>query len=328
MSGALTWARLTFRLQRLEILLIGLAVLAAAGLMLWWANDLDGIAAAYPDCDFFDPAFACRTAGQRFGETFSTAELIIRNTWVAGFAVGLLIGAPLVAREIDHRTAELAWTLSPSRLRWFIGRVAFPALAALGLAAALAVTTEVLASAMLRGIDLSQDFNLHGNRGPLIVGRTMLGLGAGVLVGAIVGRQLPALLLGAILIGGLYAASWAWFPAWYASEAEVASMDEYLGGPLWIDSGIELTDGERVSWSEIYGGGAQPVEMYQATDGTYYASQSDADAGRDPLGRDYVLIIPGERYNEIVVRETAVFAGAGVLLIAGAAAVTGRRRPT
>jgi hypothetical protein len=328
MTGVLTWARLSFRLQRLEILLLAVAVLLASGLMLWWAFELDGLSAAYPECDFFDPAIACQAAGQRFSGTFSTAEIIIRNTWLAGIAIGLVLGVPLVAREVEHGTAQLAWTVGRSRVRWLIGRVAFAALVAVLLTALLAATTEVLATAMLPDINMSQDFNLHGNRGPLIVGRAMLGLGAGVLVGALLGRQLPALLLGVILVGGLYAASWAGFPIWYHGEAEVRSMNEWLGGPLWIESGIELMSGERRTYAEIFGGGEFPADAYQVEDGTYYASQADADALRNPLGRDYVLIIPGERYNEIVARETAVFTGAGLLLIGGAAAVTRRRRPS
>jgi len=328
MTRVLNWARLSFRLQRLEILLLGAAVVVGSGLMLWWAFELDGLTAAYPECDFFDPAIACQAAGQRFSATFSTAEIVIRNTWLAGFAVGLVLGVPLVAREVEHGTAQLAWTVGRSRVRWLIGRVAFAALVAVLLTAMLAATTEVLATAMLPDINMSQDFNLHGNRGPLIVGRAMLGLGAGVLVGALLGRQLPALLLGVFVVGGLYAASWAGFPIWYHGEAEVRSMNEWLGGPLWIESGIELTSGERRTWAEVYGGGGASLETYQAEDGTYYASLADAEAERNPLGRDYILIIPGERYNEIVTRETAVFTGAGLLLVGGAAAVTRRRRPS
>jgi hypothetical protein len=331
MSRILTWARLSLRIQRLEILLLGAAVLVASGLMLWWASLLVGISNAYPDCDYFDPAFACDAAGQRFSETFSTAELIIRNTWVAGFALGLLLGVPIVAREVEHGTAQLAWTLSRSHSRWLLGRVAFAALVALVLGAALAITTEVLATAMRPDIDMTRDFNFYGNRGPLIVGRTMLGLGAGVLVGALVGRQLPALILGVLVIGALYAASTAAFPAWYRGEAEVHGMDEYLGGPLWIESGVETPNGERLTWAEVYeGGGSGDVwsSSVMSEDGTYYATNEDLAAERNPLGRDYILIIPGERYNEIVARETAVFSIAGLVLIAGAAAVTRRRRPT
>jgi len=332
MSGFLDWARLSFRQQRLEILLLAAAVLVSAGLMLWWAFELTGVTAAYPDCAFFDgdAIGSCATAQQRFFEIFSTAEIIIRNTWVAGFAVGIVLGVPLVAREVEHGTAQLAWTVGRSRLRWLLGRVAFATLVVVLLTAVLAVTTEIVAAAMRPDVTTSTSFEFHGNRGPLIVGRAILGLGAGVLVGALVGRQLPALLLGVFVVGGLYAASWAWFPVWYHGEAEVRRMGDWLGSPLWIENGVELASGERLTWAEVYSGeGGEPwQETFVTEDGTYYASESDAEAERDPLAREYILIIPEERYGEIVTRETAVFTAAGLLLIGGAAAVTSRRRPT
>lgn len=327
MTGIVSWARLSFRLQRLEILLLAAAVLLASALMLWWAFELDGIAQAYPNCEFFERAVGCETAIDRFGETFNTAEIIIRNIWLAGFAVGLVLGVPVVAREIEHRTAQVAWAISGSRVRWLVRRVAFPALVAVVLGVALAVTTEVLATAMRPDVDLSRDFNFHGNRGPLIVGRAVLGLGAGVFVGALIGRQLPALLLGVLVVGGLYGASAVLLPEWYRGEAELATIDEYLGSPLWIESGIELASGERLTFAEVFQGRPELLDTHQTEDGTHYASQADADAGRDPLGRDYILIIPGERYNEIVARETGVFTAAGLVLVGGAAAITHRRRP-
>lgn len=47
-----------------------------------------------------------------------------------------------------------------------------------------------------------------------------------------------------------------------------------------------------------------------------------------PMGREYRPIIPGARYDEIVAREKAVLAAAGMLLIGGAAVITSHRRPT
>jgi hypothetical protein len=70
-----------------------------------------------------------------------------------------------------------------------------------------------------------------------------------------------------------------------------------------------------------------PVEAYSPGDGYLYASQADADAGRDPIGREYQLLIPGERYPELVVREAAVLGGVSIVLVGAAAAVTERRRP-
>ena len=327
MSGLLSWARLSFRLQRLEILILATAVALAAGVMLWAAFELAGLVAAYPACDWYDATGDCRAPASRFVRAYGVAELILGAMWPAAFGLGLVLGVPVVAREVDHGTAQLAWTIGRSRVRWLVGRVAFVVVVGVVLLSVLAVVTEILGAAMRFDIDTSKDFWLHGNRGPLIVGHGVLALGAGVLVGALLGRQLPALLLGAFLVGALYAASAVGFPRWYATEAVVASQNEWLGGPLWIESGIELTSGERVTWGEVYGNGVLAVEMYQAEDGVFYASQADADAGRDPIGRDYALIIPGERYTQIVWRETGVFTAVGALLVGAATFVTARRRP-
>ena len=89
--------------------------------------------------------------------------------------------------------------------------------------------------------------------------------------------------------------------------------------PLGIRSGIELPSGQRVGY-----GGAE----FQDENGVFYVSQQDFEARRNPVGREYQLIIPGERYGEIVAREAAVLAAAGLLLTGGAAAITWRRRPT
>jgi hypothetical protein len=42
--------------------------------------------------------------------------------------LGLFLGVPVVAREIEGRTAHLAWTLDPGRWRWLLQR-AVPVLA-------------------------------------------------------------------------------------------------------------------------------------------------------------------------------------------------------
>ena len=45
------------------------------------------------------------------------------------------------------------------------------------------------------------------------------------------------------------------------------------------------------------------LETYQTEDGTHYANEADARARLYPLGR-YLVVIPGERYNDIVASET------------------------
>lgn len=321
MNTILSWARLSFRLQRLELLLLTAAVLVASGLMAWFAFQLDGLAAAYPDCDFSDPSRACHVAGQSFSDVFGLGELIIGSTSLAAIGVGLFLGVPLVAREVEQGTAQLAWTIGRSRARWLIGRVAFASLVGVVLLGMLAVMTDVLAAAMRPEIDTSQAFWFYGGRGPLVVGRGMLALGAGVLVGALLGKQMPALLLAVLAVGGLFLASEVAFRSWHETEPVVASSNEFLGEPLVIGSGVELPSGERIPYAAA---GAE----WQDESGYLYTNEADFQARRNPIGHEYLLIIPGERYPEIVARETATFAAAGVLLVVGAAAVTVRRRPT
>ncbi len=328
MTGALTWARLSYRQQKWEILLLGIAVVGAIGVMLWMTSQLAGITAAYSECDFFVdehlvPA-TCNQASQSFFESYGNAEIFLRNGWLIGFVVGLIVGVPLVARDIESGTAHMAWTLGQSRTRWLLRRIGFGALVTVVLLAGLAVVTDVLGAAMQPNDDLDRSFHFEGNRGVIIVARGILALGIGVLVGAIVGRQLPALLLGLFVTGLLYAAIMFAIGRWNETDAIETWYDEQHSAPLFVGSGVRLASGERVSMMDFYGNGG---EAFQTADGTLYANAADAEAERDPLGQEYILIIPGERYPEVMARSSLVTAGAGVLLMVGAGIVTNRRRP-
>jgi hypothetical protein len=330
-TGLVTWARLSFAQQRWEILILAFAVIVSIGLMLWLTSQLLALSAAYPDCDFFLdedqvalPA-GCDLASQAFFGMYGNAEIFLRNGWLFGFGVGLIAGIPLVARDIEHGTAQLAWTLGRSRTRWLLRRIAFGVLIAVVLLAGLAVMTDLLGAAMHPNDDLDRGFHFEGNRGLIIVARGILALGIGVLVGGMLGRQLPALLLGLIVIGLVYGALTFVLNQWNETEAIDAWYDRDLGAPLFVGSGVRLASGERISMAEFYGGGN---EAFQSDDGQLYATAADAEAGRDPIGQEYILLIPGERYPEIMARASLVTAGAGALFMMCAAVVTSRRRPT
>ena len=68
-----------------------------------------------------------------FASHYSFAILFSQDGLPAAFAIiGAMIGAPLVAREVEQRTQLAAWTQSVSRRRWYITKIA-------ALTAALAV---------------------------------------------------------------------------------------------------------------------------------------------------------------------------------------------
>ncbi len=62
-------------------------------------------------------------------------------------------------------------------------------------------------------------------------------------------------------------------------------------------------------------------------EGEVYATTEEFDAGNDPIGREYMLVIPGERYPEIVARTSAANGVLALLLFIGAGAVVQRRQP-
>lgn len=345
MTGALTWARLSFRQQRWELILVVIGVAGITTGMLWFANALEGIRAVSPGClegagigsgfafpDNTGPSVECQAILEAFYETQSVATNLMNVAWAAPFGLGVILGAPLVAREIDGRTAQLAWSLSRSRVSWLLRRIAFVALFALILLAVLAVTSELLAAAIHQR-DLEGDFAFFGQRGLPVVARGAGAIMIGMLVGALIGRVLPAVLasvpLIALVFGGLSLAH----DRWNEGEARMQRFWDEAGNPvpfdmgaLEVDYGLQMPDGEFLSYGEAYGSGLL-AETFQDELGRVYASAADLEAGK-VFGHDVRLSIPGERYPELVFRDSALVVLVGVVALGTTAVVVQRRRPS
>lgn len=117
--------------------------------------------------------------------------------------VGALIGVVVVGREIEHRTATLAWMLAPDRRRWLLSR----ALVGAVVVALLLAVPSVVASEAQRLVypwaPPETSFNDYGLRGPLVVARGVAAFAIAMLIGAVLGRVLPALLLAGVGCLGL-----------------------------------------------------------------------------------------------------------------------------
>jgi len=342
-SGALTWARLSYRQQKWELLLVVLGVAGTAAAMVWLAIMLESLRAASPEClegiaDGFvgaeqAPAVSCQGITSQYFETESFASTLLYLSWAAPFGMGVILGAPLVARELDGGTAQLAWSLSPSRIGWLLRRIAFIALFGLALLAVLAVTSELLAAAIFVDRPLGEDFTWYGRRGLLVVARGLGTIALGVLVGALIGRVLPAVLAAAVVIGVVFAGVSLGLDQWNRAEATIERrfLEAEAGAPsnleltaLGVAYGIELVDGEFLSYSEAYDRGVEA--NYGGVDGKVFESEADMEAGRF-IGYDAFLIIPGERYTELVIRDSVVALLIGAFALALTGLVVGRRRP-
>jgi hypothetical protein len=331
----MTWLRLSYRRQSWEAFLIVAASIAVAGGMVYISGQIEELRILRDACLAETPGQCDAIVGRAYDPT-QTAQLLLSMSEIAPFVIGITLGAPLVAREIEGRTAYFGWTMSRSRTRWLIGRAVFGiALGAMCLAL-IAWTSEMAAALLDPERSLARDFNFAESRGPILVARGFAVLALAVLAGAVVGRLLPGLLAAILVVAGVFLGFGFADAAVLKAEARVVRTDPETGtgslGDHWVDSGLQLTDGPAVSWDEVSRRGirgqdaASQTAFTQDANGCWYSSEAEISAGR-PVGCEVAWVVSGDRYPEVTARRAAMLGGIGLLALAGAAVVVERRRP-
>ncbi|HEX7306452.1 ABC transporter permease subunit [Lentzea sp.] len=131
------WA--SWRQQRLQLItLLGLVVVSAGVILLLRSSMVGDIAAAgLAPCvakavgDCTPPDGAVAAFAEAWGTPFDAGRVLVV---LAPALVGVFIGAPLFARELEQGTHVLAFTQSVSRTRWMLSKLLIalvPAMAAL-----------------------------------------------------------------------------------------------------------------------------------------------------------------------------------------------------
>lgn len=318
-------ARLTLKLHRFEVGAAALAALAlgvAALVVVYRLNAIHVPAGCFevwlsggPDAagDCTEPVQAFATINEE------EAGRIFAAMAVLPFAVGLLAGVPIVGRELESRTAQTAWSLNGSRLRWLI-RQLVPIAILLG----VAVTFAALAANVLETTREPwyhsgfSDLALHG---PIVVARAFAAFGVGLLVGALVGRSLPAFIVGVlvsillVMAAGMASESWLeGLPSTIIrneSAADPASpLPGLMTGQAWLGpDGTELTVDEAIAK-------VPPSEADQA------AWLEDNGYQLVDLGVSDATLLGWQPY------EIIGFTLVGVASLAAGAWVVNRRRPS
>ncbi|MFJ9690698.1 ABC transporter permease subunit [Kitasatospora sp. NPDC101183] len=197
--------------------LVGGAVLLAVCL---WLLVLGGMISSYVSahhiegCNlvYFPPE--CRD-GPSSGYAPVLEERFQPAVWITGWllfalppALGLFLGAPLLAREFESGTYRLAWTQSVSRRRWLAARLGVPLAATL-----LGSTVLAAVSTWWVGV-IEGRFSVPGyyhwftwlsraTTGPAVVGYCLLGVALGAAVGLVVRRVVASMAVTAVLMLGL-----------------------------------------------------------------------------------------------------------------------------
>jgi hypothetical protein len=116
---------------------------------------------------------------------------------------GIFWGAPLIARELETGTYQLAWTQSTTRTRWLVVKLALTGLAAMAVTEALSLIYTWWADPIVKATDLGGSTSLFsGGRFSSLMfathGITPLGYAAfaftlGTTAGALIRRTVPAM---------------------------------------------------------------------------------------------------------------------------------------
>jgi hypothetical protein len=188
----LAWV--TWRQHRLQLLtglgvLVGVGVAAfAVGIPIQAAYHRQALSSCLPPatrsgCDLIVRHFQSEFAGTVRGARFLIALPAL---------VGIFVGAPLLARELEQGTYRLAWTQGVTRRRWLISKTAL-----LGLAAAaggLALSGIVMwwrhPFDTVAGRMSPSGFEIEG---VVVPAYTLFALALGVLAGALLRRTVPAM---------------------------------------------------------------------------------------------------------------------------------------
>lgn len=302
--------RLTFRMHRFELIAISVFGLLLVVAAFWVAGRLDAI--GYGRCELSErPPMTCEALGRQFYDIQSNeASPIFAFIAILPYAAGLFLGGPIVAREIERGTTRLAWSLAPSRLRWYLSRIAPILVVIVVITYAAGVAADRLIAARSPGLDLPNAFDSYGSRGVLLALTALVMTAGAIGVGAVIGRVLPTIII-ALVLGYLGLTGVAKLHERFtANEAAIVDEDQVGRGDRYIDQFFRLPDGRIVGWNEL--AEIDPKSM---------------DGEQEPQYPIVALVIPGDRYREVETREAILLGGIAVVMLAGTALIVQRRRP-
>jgi hypothetical protein len=239
--------------------------------------------------------------------------------------VGLALGAPLVAGEIDHGTNRLAWTQSITRVRWLAVKLFVSGLVAAGTVAALAVLLHWWTAA----ISLAADTNSGGFPGVriqpsgfdlggmVIVGYTMFAFALGAALGAIIRRPGWAFAAGVPVFAAARLLVEDWIRPHLVAPVSYANLTMVTPQAVWngwvLNSGLlpagRTSPAPGQTWSMT-----APARFYSCTG----QAQTNAGVARCAIQARVHYVIqfqPDSHYWALQGAETAIFAALAMALL-------------
>jgi hypothetical protein len=224
--------------------------------------------------------------------------------------VGLIVGVPVVSRELEGRTAQVAWSLNGSRSRWLF-RQSVPIFLVMIVAVAL-VALAATALVTRPNAHPEAQFVHIGSYGVPALARAFGAFGLGIFLGALMGRAMPALVFGSVLALLLLFVSTGARDTWLAGQRPLVPIGAESG---FIQAGWAMTapDGSQLALDEARA--LAPAGV-------------DPDSWLEEQGYNWLALgMPLEVATRWMWYDTAIFVAIGCVTAAGAALLVDRRRP-
>lgn len=233
--------------------------------------------------------------------------IVLFLTLAGPVLMGSVLGVGVVAGELEHGTARIAWALASSRLRW-------PWLRLWPIALVGAVVGVLLGAASARLMDLTSpsDIFMHQMRGPVVAIHLIVALAVAVLVGAVIRRVLPGLLIAMVVTTVLFVGTALALQPWLRNQAELVPFAEHSEEPI-----IALLEHDYA---------------IMATDGTLVVSQPECSTQAECMETMALLtpvmrVVPGDAYPPLLAIEGGLAAGVVAICAAGTVGIIRRWGP-
>jgi ABC-2 family transporter protein len=251
---------------------------------------------------------------------------------------GMLVGAPLLAREYEARTMDFAWAQSVTRARWLLVKVGWVLLAA-------AVWGGVLAELVTwwsgpRNAAFQNWFqpNYFDQQGIVPIGYSVFATALGITAGALFRRTLPAV---AIVVGGFIG-----LRVWLSQDVRIHYMTPVTtyysmtgnfnpaAGSLLLNGGIAGPNGQVLgqnfnSNAPVFNGVPISSLPRACQSLASLASQSAQNAANRCLAaagdHNFVTYQPASRYWAFQGIETGIYLALALVLLAVTYVVVTRR---
>ena len=134
----------------------------------------------------------CDIIVRHFESQYATGVTVARGLVIVPALVGLFVGAPLLARELEHGTHRFAWTQAVTRRRWLVSKTALLGVAVVAGTVALSAATAWWRHPFdtLEGRMAPSGFDIEGL---VVPAYALFALALGVLAGLVLRRTVPAM---------------------------------------------------------------------------------------------------------------------------------------